>query len=121
MRALLLNAERKTANAQTRPLPIPADDELLIEVHAIALNPVDALYTSNPLGATGRIVGSDFVGKVISAPPNSALHSSAMRSFRPGDQWQVSSRAQQVLTIGLERLRSTWSVPWTWSGASWRL
>ena len=45
-------------------LVTPASNELLIRVKAIALNPVDALYTASPLGRTGRIIGSDFAGFV---------------------------------------------------------
>lgn len=35
-----------------------------MRVHAVALNPVDALYVSYPLGSSGRTVGSDFSGIV---------------------------------------------------------
>ncbi|KZL63586.1 hypothetical protein CI238_02894 [Colletotrichum incanum] len=65
MRALLLNAKDKSAIVQTIPRPVPQNGELLIRVEAIALNPVDSLYVFNPLGETGRIVGSDFSGTVV--------------------------------------------------------
>ena len=67
MKALILDAERKTAHVTDAPKPTPAPSELLVRVHAIALNPVDALYTANPLGKTGRVVGSDFAGVVEDA------------------------------------------------------
>ena len=67
MKALILNAERKTASVSDITKPTPASNELLVHVHAVALNPVDALYTSKPLGATGRVVGSDFAGVVDDA------------------------------------------------------
>lgn len=65
MQALTLDAEHKIAHLQTHAIPTPGPGELLIKVRAIALNPVDALYTANPLGSTGRIVGSDFAGTVV--------------------------------------------------------
>lgn len=74
MQALVLDAERKTANVIIQPIPSPGPGDVLVEVHSLGLNPVDALYTSNPLGATGRIVGSDFSGTVIESPPTSNLH-----------------------------------------------
>ncbi|KAG8165516.1 hypothetical protein KVR01_004068 [Diaporthe batatas] len=71
MKALVLDADNKTATVQDLPIPpTPGPNELLIAVKAIALNPVDALYTSQPLGATGRIVGSDFAGLVVARGPS---------------------------------------------------
>jgi NADPH:quinone reductase-like Zn-dependent oxidoreductase len=64
MKALILNATLKPATDQEIPIPIPSPHELLVRVHYIALNPVDALYTFHPLGTTGRVVGSDFAGVV---------------------------------------------------------
>ncbi|KAK4241174.1 hypothetical protein C8A03DRAFT_41359 [Achaetomium macrosporum] len=68
MKALLLNAPLKTASVHTNvPLRSPQQPgELLIRVEAVALNPVDALYTFHPLGASGRTVGTDFAGTVVS-------------------------------------------------------
>jgi NADPH:quinone reductase-like Zn-dependent oxidoreductase len=73
MQALVLDTPRKTAIIQTIPIPTPGPDELLIKVIAVALNPVDALYTANPLGASGRTVGSDFAG-FVSARGSNAHH-----------------------------------------------
>ena len=70
MQALVLDAENKTARVQQVPKPTPAANELLVRVHAVALNPVDALYVANPLGATGRVVGSDFAGVVEDIGPD---------------------------------------------------
>lgn len=69
MKALILDAENKTAIVQDLPLPSPGPNEVLIAVKAVALNPVDALYTFNPLAPTGRIVGSDFAGLVVARGP----------------------------------------------------
>lgn len=75
MRALTLDATNKTATVQRVPVPTPGRDEVLVKVHSIALNPVDALYVSNPLGQSGRTIGSDFSGTVVSVPTTSTLHS----------------------------------------------
>lgn len=70
MKALLLDAANRTATLSTTiPLPTPGQNELLIAVKAIALNPVDALYTAQPLASTGRVVGSDFAGLVVARGP----------------------------------------------------
>ena len=65
MKALLLDADAKTAVVQEVKVPSPGHGEVLIKVKAIALNPVDALYVFNPLGRSGRTVGSDFAGIVV--------------------------------------------------------
>ena len=66
MKALVLDASKRTGTIEDIPAPIPSSNELLIKVKAIALNPVDALYAAHPLGKTGRILGSDFSGIVVS-------------------------------------------------------
>jgi len=78
MQALILDAEHKTAHVKTIPQPNPRPDEVLVRVHAVALNPIDPLYVANPLGSTGRVVGSDFAGTITSigqaVPTSSGLH-----------------------------------------------
>lgn len=64
MKALILDAEQRTANVKSVPFPRPAAHELLIRVVAVALNPIDSLYVCNPLALTGRTIGSDFAGVV---------------------------------------------------------
>ncbi|OAK93592.1 GroES-like protein [Phaeosphaeriaceae sp. SRC1lsM3a] len=66
MKALVLNAEARNAHLTTIPAPLPFPTSLLIKVSFIALNPIDPLYVTHPLGATGRTVGSDFSGTVVS-------------------------------------------------------
>jgi len=66
MKALILDAENKTAHVKDVCRPVPCSGEVLIKVDAVALNPVDAIYVAHPLGSTGRIVGSDFAGTVVS-------------------------------------------------------
>ena len=64
MKALVLDAEQRTANVKSVPVPTPSAHELLIRVAAVALNPIDSLYVFNPLAPTGRTIGSDFAGVV---------------------------------------------------------
>ncbi|KAF5565374.1 ToxD-like protein [Fusarium napiforme] len=48
--------------------PSPSSNEILVNVRAIALNPVDELYVSSPIAAQEkRIVGTDFAGVVVEA------------------------------------------------------
>ncbi len=46
MKALILDAERRTANVKSVPDPRPSSNELLLRVEAVALNPVDSLTCS---------------------------------------------------------------------------
>jgi NADPH:quinone reductase-like Zn-dependent oxidoreductase len=65
MDALILDVPSKTAHVRKIPIPTPSANQILVRVHAIALNPVDALYTSHPLAPSSqknRVVGSDFAG-----------------------------------------------------------
>ena len=77
MKALILDAERRTAKVESVPDPRPSSNELLIRVEAVALNPIDSLYMFNPLASTGRTMGSDFAGVVQTlgdaVPPTSRL------------------------------------------------
>jgi NADPH:quinone reductase-like Zn-dependent oxidoreductase len=75
MEALILSPAEKTAHLKTVPIPSPAPNELLVKVQYIALNPVDALYTFNPLGQPGRVVGSDFSGEVVALGSEIPSHS----------------------------------------------
>lgn len=78
MKALVLDAANKAATLCDVPIPQPGPNELLIAVKAIALNPVDAFYTrAQPLGRTGRIIGSDFAGLVVARGPLLASSSSS--------------------------------------------
>lgn len=70
MQALVLSTPRNIAVIRTVPVPSPRPNELQIKVSAVALNPVDALYTANPLGKTGRTIGSDFAGTVSARGSN---------------------------------------------------
>jgi NADPH:quinone reductase-like Zn-dependent oxidoreductase len=78
MKALVLDAEERTAIVKEIATPIASAGEILVEVKAIALNPIDPLYVRHPLANTGRTIGSDFAGYVTSmgsdVPLSSGLH-----------------------------------------------
>ncbi|OGM42365.1 putative alcohol dehydrogenase [Aspergillus bombycis] len=56
--------------------PVPGDGELLIETQFSGANPADVKHATL-LGIYPAVLGYDFCGKVLQAPPQS--------SFRPGD------------------------------------
>ncbi|KAF2847611.1 GroES-like protein [Plenodomus tracheiphilus IPT5] len=75
MEALVLDAELRTANVEYINRPRPTINQLLVHVKALSLNPIDPLYVSHPLAKSGRVIGSDFAGKVVelgSEVPDSA-------------------------------------------------
>lgn len=78
MKALVLTTATRTTAAQEVALPTPGPGEILVRVHAIALNPVDTVYTSNPIAAQPqRVVGTDFAGVVVEAATDLATFSDA--------------------------------------------
>lgn len=100
MKALVLDAENRTATLSALPIPTPGPNELLIAVKAIALNPVDALYTFNPLASTGRTVGSDFAGLVVARGPPAP----SVSSEGGGSTGRRSSTAQSAIINRGERV-----------------
>lgn len=112
MKALILDAERKTATLLDVPIPTPSTNEVLIRVHSIALNPVDPLYVFHPLGSTGRIVGSDFAGTVLS------LHSSIPSNCPIKEGARVAGFLQGACSINkrsgafAEYLVCPWDLVW---------
>ncbi|CVL08499.1 related to toxD gene [Fusarium proliferatum] len=68
MKALVLHTALKKAIVEDVDRPSPGSHEILVNVRAIALNPVDELYVSSPIAAQEkRIVGTDFAGVVVEA------------------------------------------------------
>ncbi|PSN59537.1 GroES-like protein [Corynespora cassiicola Philippines] len=70
MKALILDTEKRTANVKETSVPVPGKGEVLVQVKAIALNPIDPLYVAHPLASSGRTIGSDFAGIVSSLGTN---------------------------------------------------
>jgi NADPH:quinone reductase-like Zn-dependent oxidoreductase len=70
MKALVLTTAKKAANVQEWPQPTPKGNEILVKVHSVALNPVDASYVARPIALQAqRVVGSDFAGEVVGLSP----------------------------------------------------
>lgn len=68
MKALVLTPSTATTEVRDVPRPSPGTGEVLIRVHAVALNPVDSFYINNPIATQDqRIVGTDFAGVVVGA------------------------------------------------------
>ncbi|KAH7240018.1 chaperonin 10-like protein [Fusarium redolens] len=67
METLVLNTSLKKATVEEDvDRPTPGFNEILVNVRAVALNPVDELYVSSPIAAQQkRIVGTDFAGVVV--------------------------------------------------------
>jgi NADPH:quinone reductase-like Zn-dependent oxidoreductase len=66
MKALILDAKARTAHLQDAVQPTPSDNEILVQVKAISLNPIDPIYVTKPLASSGRTIGSDFAGTIVS-------------------------------------------------------
>ncbi|KAJ6569060.1 chaperonin 10-like protein [Mycena capillaripes] len=70
MRALILDPSPTPPTLTIHsswPVPSPSTSELLIRVHAVALNPADATFAARPLASSLRVLGSDFAGEVVSS------------------------------------------------------
>jgi NADPH:quinone reductase-like Zn-dependent oxidoreductase len=112
MKALVLDAEGRTANIQDLMEPSPDPHEVLVQVKAISLNPIDPLYVAHPLASSGRTIGSDFAGIVT------ALGSSVPVScgLQPGDR--VAGFLQGACSVNdrpgafAEYLTVDWDLVW---------
>ncbi|KAL4792605.1 chaperonin 10-like protein [Aspergillus venezuelensis] len=76
-RAAILTEKTGPMTIQTRQTPTPAPNELLIKVHAIALNPVDYHQRDNgfpPVAQYPTILGSDVAGTIVAAGSDVPSH-----------------------------------------------
>ncbi|GMK57466.1 hypothetical protein CspeluHIS016_0403000 [Cutaneotrichosporon spelunceum] len=64
MNALVLTPSTKSVALKTVPTPNPGPSEVLVKVHAIALNPIDTIYVQLPIAESDRVIGTDFAGVV---------------------------------------------------------
>ncbi|KAL7793741.1 GroES-like protein [Trichoderma ceciliae] len=70
MKALVLTPAANDVSVRELPIPEPGDGEVLIHVHAVALNPVDAIYSVHAIAEQEhRIIGTDFAGIVTAVGP----------------------------------------------------
>jgi NADPH:quinone reductase-like Zn-dependent oxidoreductase len=112
MRALLLDAEGKTAVVREVPQPTPNSEEILVRVYAVALNPVDPLYVANPLGQTGRTVGSDFAGTVAALGDGVSSHSRLSIGDRVAGFLQGACSVNERPGAFAEYLVVPWDLVW---------
>lgn len=79
MEALVLYpATHKTAVVDV-PKPMPGPGEVLVRIHAVALNPVDSIYVTHPLATQKqRVLGTDFAGVVEAVGPSPIPNSPAV-------------------------------------------
>lgn len=68
MKALVLTTATKSVSVKDVPKPVPGPGEVLVRVHAVALNMVDSVFVSMPIAEQAeRVVGLDFAGVVETA------------------------------------------------------
>lgn len=65
----------------TLPRPVPGDRDLLVEVRAVSVNPVDTKVRRNaaPEAGSWKVLGWDAAGVVVECGPGASL-------FKPGDE-----------------------------------
>lgn len=112
MKALILNAEENTAEIKDIPIPILGPLEILVKVSAIALNPIDPLYVSHPLGTTGRTVGSDFAGTIAVLGKSVPLSSSLFVGQRVAGLIQGACSVNNRPGAFAEYVVSPWDLVW---------
>ncbi|MGE5251817.1 MAG: NADP-dependent oxidoreductase [Bacteroidota bacterium] len=82
MKAARLNAWGKELELEDIPQPEPADDQVLVRVHAASVNPFDAAVQAGYLqfmASTPLTMGTDFAGEVVAAGPK-------VTHVKPGDE-----------------------------------
>ena len=93
MRAVVLTefGDPQVLRIDEVPVPVPAADEVLVRVHATALNRADLLQRRglypNPFPGAHDIPGMEFAGEVVepaSGPDSAPVHRRASR-WKPGD------------------------------------
>lgn len=75
----IIRKDTSTAVLQPISLPPLADDYILVQTVAVAINPTDWTTLDAP-GASGTLVGCDYAGIVV------AIGSAVTKSFKPGDR-----------------------------------
>ena len=110
MRAVVLTefGEPDVLRVTEVPTPIPAADEILVRVHATALNRADLLHRRglypNPFPGGFDIPGMEFAGEVVASPSAqsaSGAHaeSSAASHARP-TRWKVGDHVMGIVSGG---------------------
>ncbi|KXJ93650.1 hypothetical protein Micbo1qcDRAFT_172560 [Microdochium bolleyi] len=82
--ASAVTCSARTASVRRVPKPVPAENEVLVRVQCVALNLVDSLYVAEPLGSTGRTVGSDWAGIILESNVSHLLRGTRVAGFLQG-------------------------------------
>lgn len=94
---LLLNKQIGPApSIQTIPVPQPAPNELLIKIHTVALNPIDAKYIDFIAPPTSRL-GCDFAGEVSET------------GSKVPDDWKVGDRVAGFVQGGMDTVSGSFA------------
>lgn len=112
MKALVLHANARTAYVQNVPKPSPDRAEILVEVKAVSLNPIDPLYVAHPLGNTGRVVGSDFAGGICEIGPEVSQHTGLESGIRVAGFLQGACSVNPRPGAFAEYLTLPWDLAW---------
>jgi NADPH:quinone reductase-like Zn-dependent oxidoreductase len=82
MKAIRVNEWGKAVQLEDVPQPAPADDEVLVRVHAASINPFDVAVVAGYvafMAAVPLTVGTDFAGEVVKAGKD-------VTHIKPGDE-----------------------------------
>ncbi|KAF2105405.1 chaperonin 10-like protein [Lophiotrema nucula] len=112
MKALILHAEARTARLEAIDTPIASSHEIIVDVKAISLNPIDPLYVSNPLGSTGRTIGSDFAGEIAILGPSIPASSSLQVGDRVAGFLQGACSVNDRPGAFAEYVKIDWDLVW---------
>ena len=86
------------------PVPAPAADEILVRVHATALNRADLLQRRglypNPFPGAHDIPGMEFAGEVVEAPSSPGTPSSPDATHRRASRWKPGDHVMGIVSGG---------------------
>ncbi|MGA1656290.1 MAG: alcohol dehydrogenase catalytic domain-containing protein, partial [Ilumatobacteraceae bacterium] len=106
MRAVVLTkfGEPDVLHIAEVPVPTPAADEILVRVHATALNRADLLqrrgFYPNPFPGGHDIPGMEFAGEVVAASSGSATSSSSATSHARASRWKSGDHVMGIVSGG---------------------
>ena len=106
MRAVVLTefGEPDVLRIAEVPVPTPAADEILVRVHATALNRADLLqrrgFYPNPFPGDYDIPGMEFAGEVVASPSGAATASSPATSHARASRWKPGDHVMGIVSGG---------------------